>query len=634
MANTWKPETFKPSQIKANMDANVFTIPKYQRGIVWKDSQRADLIDTIKKGLPFGALLLYKEASGNSYQIIDGLQRSTAIFGFVENPAQFFNDDDIDDSVIAEIVNEIGVAGPQAAVTEKVKMLLTEWVKKHHSLKAVIGMQFAEFGEDLAREFPTCQGKESKIGRLIRPMLEVFQNTCSTINDIDIPAIVIEGDPDLLPVLFERINSKGTQLSKYQIYAATWSSDAYHISNNHKRIVEANRDRYDSMLDGKTSIDDYDSVAFLNDMVLNAYEIAFGFGKRLCEEYPHLFGTSNEQKQVDSVGFTLMSICLGLKNKDAHQMNAKLKALVGDSNINVFLDKIIECVKYVDKRIGKYNKFKSNSRVDSGKKPLHTEFQICSIIASVFLLKYTDISLDMKENITSFIIHLGTVNDSWSKRYEEAFKRNASKIYIMEVLQRRWAGTGDKKMDQVLVTPDYYTREITPVEFENNLDTWFSNLNNERSEIVKVAAPKEPELLMLALVYLMNDFSALSHLDDSKFDIEHLATKQQMKDRLVGTYNGELRLPLSSFGNLCLLPEYENRSKGKKTIYQDTDYLKKTKIDISTIEKNYSFTESGDLDWLGDKLLSAEEFKMAYYNFIIKRFNAMKKIVLDHFNKI
>ena len=280
MANTWKPETFKPSQIKKNMDNHVFTVPKYQRGIVWTDSKRADLIDTIKKGLPFGSLLLYKDSSG-TYQIIDGLQRSDAIVGFVENPAQFFNDDDIDDKVIADIVKEINVAGQQTIVAEKVNSLLKDWVKKCQTLDDVIGMQFSEFGEEVAEEFPTCIGKEGKIGRLVKPMLKAFQDTCSTINDIDIPAIVINGDPDLLPVLFERINSKGTQLSKYQIYAASWNTDNYHISDELKSIVIANRDRYDSMLDGKTSIDDYDSVAFLNNRILNAYEIAFGFGKKL-----------------------------------------------------------------------------------------------------------------------------------------------------------------------------------------------------------------------------------------------------------------------------------------------------------------------------------------------------------------
>ncbi|NPA33628.1 MAG: DUF262 domain-containing protein, partial [Chlorobi bacterium] len=35
-------------------------IPKFQRSLTWKDEQRKLLIDSIKKGMPIGSLLLYK----------------------------------------------------------------------------------------------------------------------------------------------------------------------------------------------------------------------------------------------------------------------------------------------------------------------------------------------------------------------------------------------------------------------------------------------------------------------------------------------------------------------------------------------------------------------------------------------
>lgn len=77
MNNTWKMEEFSTIKIQENMADKTFVVPRYQRGLVWSDKQRAELIDTIKKGLPFGVLLLYKEKE--KYQIIDGLQRSNAI---------------------------------------------------------------------------------------------------------------------------------------------------------------------------------------------------------------------------------------------------------------------------------------------------------------------------------------------------------------------------------------------------------------------------------------------------------------------------------------------------------------------------------------------------------------------------
>lgn len=223
MNNEWKMEEFSATTIEANINNKTFLVPRYQRGIVWGDRQRADLVDTIKKGLPFGTLLLYKDERSNTYQIIDGLQRSNAIIEFVQNPTQFFDDEDIDISVIRKIVSMAGMGGNAQAQEEIVKEMLISWVKNEHkTLDQVEGMQFPKFGKWISDEFPVCRGKEFDIGDLIQPMMKNYQAICKKISDTKIPAIVLTGDSDLLPVLFERINSKGTQLSKYQIYAALY----------------------------------------------------------------------------------------------------------------------------------------------------------------------------------------------------------------------------------------------------------------------------------------------------------------------------------------------------------------------------------------------------------------------------
>ena len=174
-------------------------------------------------------------------------------------------------------------------------------------------MQFSKFGKVVSDKFPVCKGMEFDIGDLIEPMMKNYQEICKKISDTRIPAIVLSGEPDLLPILFERINSKGTQLSKYQIYAATWSGKKYKLSDEFIDLVKANRDRYDQMLDGNGTIDEYDSSSFMNAKELDAFEIAFGLGKYLSKNWPHLFGKSENEKAVESIGFTLMSTCLGLK---------------------------------------------------------------------------------------------------------------------------------------------------------------------------------------------------------------------------------------------------------------------------------------------------------------------------------
>lgn len=86
-------------------------------------------------------------------------------------------------------------------------------------------------------------------------------------------------------------------------------------------------------------------------------------------------------------------------------------------------------------------------------------------------------------------------------------------------------------------------------------------------------------------------------------------------------FNGVLRLPISSIGNICLLPEEYNRAKGERTIYQyqTQEFL------TYEIENKYTFTEKEDLSWIEDFNISQEELKKRYYDFIDKRFEKIKE---------
>ncbi|MEU7849871.1 DUF262 domain-containing protein [Micromonospora parva] len=55
----------------------------YQRKLVWGVTEKVHLIDSILKGFPI-PLFLLAESSDQKYEIIDGMQRLDAIFGFIE----------------------------------------------------------------------------------------------------------------------------------------------------------------------------------------------------------------------------------------------------------------------------------------------------------------------------------------------------------------------------------------------------------------------------------------------------------------------------------------------------------------------------------------------------------------------
>lgn len=56
---------------------------RYQRKLVWSSQEKKDLIDSILLQYPVPLILLASQ--DNEYEIIDGMQRLNAIFGFIEN---------------------------------------------------------------------------------------------------------------------------------------------------------------------------------------------------------------------------------------------------------------------------------------------------------------------------------------------------------------------------------------------------------------------------------------------------------------------------------------------------------------------------------------------------------------------
>ena len=135
---------------------------------------------------------------------------------------------------------------------------------------------------------------------------------------------------------------------------------------------------------------------------------------------------------------------------------------------------------------------------------------------------------------------------------------------------------------------------MTSEQFGAAYDSYSAALLSRR-EIKNVSYPSDIDYVILNTIYL-NLFTAMDQLSLKRFDVEHIATKDQMK-KFIKVTNGE-GLPISHIANLCYLPEFENRSKGSKNFYQDTNYLSKAGTTIETIEEKYSFTSKPDLEFM------------------------------------
>lgn len=623
---SWRLIEYTIEQLSRDIDNGDITVPLYQRGAVWNLKQKRELIDSMNKGYPFGSILLYE--GNNSRKIIDGLQRSTTIIQYVKNPADFFEEDNISDAYLERIVDEIDVIGVRDTIKDQVATIIKKWVHDNHkNMSQVQRMQFYKCAEILSNIFPTLSGKKDQLSELLQEMFKPFQDTCEQISGIGIPALVYSGDEDLLPEIFERINSQGAKLTKQQIYAATWANDVIRLKeySSYSDILSINRDRYDSMLDESMELDNYDSTSFIRNRNINVFELVFGFGKYISKKYPYLFSYDGDDlTKVESIGFNLINACLLQRSNNMSKLNVTIKKIVGlDSDkIEAFLTKIEECISYVDKRLGAASKFKGNTRSGSKITPLHTELQIVSIIATVFIQKHLLYTVDDRENVENITLSYNG-NRSWSSM-KNNFDNNIIKIYTMDIIGQKWKGSGDKKLDNIIINKQHYNKEVSWKEFESALDTYYISLNSERNERKQVKNPTEPEKLILNIIY-SNIFTAADQNDGSNYDIEHLATKNLMKKKMT-CYSDDFRLPISSIANLCLLPEYDNRTKQDRTLYDDDEYLRN--VDIEKIENKYSFTVKSEFSWLNE-ILNEEQFRKAYFQFLDNRYKKMKEKIKE-----
>lgn len=58
--------------------------PSYQRGNVWTQKQKSELIESILMGIPLPIMYFFQDDSGNK-QVVDGKQRLSALFDFMED---------------------------------------------------------------------------------------------------------------------------------------------------------------------------------------------------------------------------------------------------------------------------------------------------------------------------------------------------------------------------------------------------------------------------------------------------------------------------------------------------------------------------------------------------------------------
>ena len=213
------------------------------------------------------------------------------------------------------------------------------------------------------------------------------------------------------------------------------------------------------------------------------------------------------------------------------------------------------------------------------------------------------------------------VSDTWNEK-KVHLSKNIRLYYVYDIITNYWSEGGTGKIHSA-AKPNRYMNDISPRAWGTALDGFFER-SMLRLEAKQIANPRSEEYVLLNCIYL-NTFTAMDQLSIDKFDVEHIAPKEQLK-RLISSCGGA-GLPISCVANLCYLPEYVNRSKRDKNFYQDTKYLQH--INLDEVERKYSFTTSDDLEWMDMSYEGQQDFdalKQFYTDYCVSRFATMKRL--------
>ncbi len=364
------------------------------------------------------------------------------------------------------------------------------------------------------------------------------------INELDIPVIIYTGSFDALSDIFEKMNSNGTQLSKYEIYAAKWSNTTFKLED--ALLLGMIDKKYEDMIENTgVEILDYESGQVTKKQEINLFEYCFALGKLMKQECKYILGTKfGSSSDVDSLGFVLLSTILTNSAKKISSLPKFFNNVSSDDLIKL-KSKILECTKEVAKLLNGYI-----VTIDDKYVSKYIESQMITIIATLFKIKFTK-----RDNNISF------TNNIDNKYLLQKFKQIVPKRYLYDIISNYWIGNGDRKITDEMNKSLNDNRYLTPVLS----DSWFLILNEWTNEQTKKPMKTLQKEIKLFINYIVHLSIPTAKYQSKKFNFEYIISKDRLGKNIKNC------LGISALGNITLLPQFEIKSKQEKTIYEQID---------------------------------------------------------------
>lgn len=208
-----KPDREYLREICSKIEAGKYGIPVFQRDYVWKPEQILDLFDSIAKGYPIGTIMLWqpkeyypktkdiltdeiKDEPTPEYYVLDGRQRLTTFFGCVSNRE--------DKDSCFKLSYNLETKSFEYSKKDRIEVLLISDIYDTFTMLTRLQTIRDSLGEEKAKKYVETAQRMNAVLQSYETG-EIMLNNCTL---------------EEAGVVFSRINSKGTKISKASMLQA------------------------------------------------------------------------------------------------------------------------------------------------------------------------------------------------------------------------------------------------------------------------------------------------------------------------------------------------------------------------------------------------------------------------------
>lgn len=579
---------------------------------MWSQDQKADLVDSIFRGFPLGVLLAYEtgESQGGKHviQLVDGLQRVTAIVDYLREPLtlmppqQFFP---------REVVGSLAVAlfgSDNKEDLDRTIERLHKWLRKTKQANVRNQFHSASFIAGMAQEDSAAGERLAAISTEIDEWLGDAQNKLFRIENTPVPISLFSGDASEIPVIFERINNRGADLTKYEILASTWVDTSTEVSN--KKIRSEIENRFRVLLDKGYEISGVDGSGHVEDSELNLFDYLSGLGGLAHDAAPSLFGPPPTQGMTSPIGFVAAAVGHGLRISNMERLPSSfLRATNGRITPDKFEVAFLESVEQVRSALDPYLSLRLNKKKTTAETPLHSQNQIISMVVAYMTVRF-------KGN--DFIDQGAQVG--------EPVLAAVPAHYLTDIVSGLWKGSGDSRLFDTVWAQDgatpssHYQVKPTIDSVRSAIEAW----NQEQMEKRQKSRSSYPAAAKAFLKFAYSDLVSVKANKAIEFEIEHIFPVSRLAEVIPANDEG---WPISAPGNLMILPSKVNRIKGKHFLGDVLPQLiaegKTSKSEVQQLQDSYLISP----DWSKVKI-SGKLTRPTFEHFVDSRFRVLQTLAL------